>query len=338
MKPKLPILILSLFLLHLTGFTCTNDKVRDESKSNANEQTNEQTKDEKPGISKTEGIYIGETDEKGVLIEDNRTWNKDGEFKSDDSEGYIKYIEYVRSTTRKYSTEENPIEVIIDGYKPEFDRITDLKEGDKVYIATKDNVLEGSIARYYINMDDEIGSGNMFYAIADIPNALLMQTGEPVVVSRMKMENPVNSKNVTDASVTAMAKKIIEPMVKDVKMNEDYGNPEDRTPVKVEGEDLTILDKGNGEYVVGFSKRLSFDSFTGTIFTMDKSGKMVNTVSRFTPGDFGYSKLLGIIDLNNDGGLEYLVESGYYEGAGYILYNSNDGKLTEVASGFFFGV
>jgi hypothetical protein len=228
--------------------------------------------------------------------------------------------------------------VLIDGFKPEFDRITDLKEGDKIYIATKDNILEGSIARYFINMDDEIGSGNMFYAIADIPNALLLQTDEPIIVSRTKMNNPINSKKITDASVVSMAKKFIESLVKDLRMNEDYGNTDDKAPVKVVDEDLTILDKGNGEYVVGFSKRISFDSFTGMIFTMDGRGKKVNTVSRFTPGDFGYSKLLGIIDLNNDGELEYFVESGYYEGAGYILYNSNDGQLKEVASGFFFGV
>ena len=174
MKPKLQILILSLFLLHLTGFTCTNDRVNEEGKSNVNEQGTEHGNEEKPGISKIEGVYIGETDEKGILIEDNRTWNKDPEFKND-SEGYFNYIEYVRNAAKKYSNENQPIEVVIDGYKPEFDRITDLKEGDKVYIATKNEVLEGSITRYFINMDDEIGSGNMFYAIADIPNALLLQ-------------------------------------------------------------------------------------------------------------------------------------------------------------------
>lgn len=334
MKTKIQIAIFTFLLLTFSGFTCSGNKIQEENTAKGNIQN----QDENPGGNKLEGIYIGETDEKGILVEDNRTWNKDGEFKTEDAEGYFKYIQYVRDAAKKYSNESEPVEVTIEGYKEEFGRITDLKIGDKVYIATMNDVLEGSIARYLINMDDEIGSGNLFYAVADIPNALLLKTDEPVIVSRKKMENPINSKPVTDASVIAMAKKIIGPMVKDVKMVEDYGNTENKTPVKVEDEDLTILDKGNGEYVVGFSKRLSFDSYTGTIFTMDKSGKMLNTVSRFTPGDFGYSKLLGIIDLNGDGETEYLVESGYYEGSGIILYNSKNGELTEVASGFFFGV
>ena len=328
---KVKLLVLSILFLNFTAFTCTNNKITENSTSNVKDEKKEQQ-------SSISGVYIGRTDAKGILVEDNRTWNKDKEFKTDDPEGYYKYVEYINSIAKKYSQGNDSLEVLIEGYKSEFDRITDLKMDDKVYIATNNDVLEGTISSYFINLDDEIGSGNLFYGVAVVPNAMVMKADEPVIVSRSKMSSPINSNNITDASVLSMAKKIIEPLVKDVKMIDESGNTEEQTPVILSDEDFTILDKGNGEYVVGFSKRISFDSFTGTIFTMDKNGKMVNTVSRFTPGDFGYSKLLGIIDLNGDGVLEYFVESGYYEGAGYILYNSKDGELTEVASGFFFGV
>lgn len=319
-------------LLSFTGFTCEDTKTPGDVSSGDTMNSRNKTI---TSLSEN-NIFIGKTDEVGILIEDNRTHQKDAEFKFEDQDGFSNYIKYVKDLAAKYKG-ESEIEVTFDNYMPEFDRITSLKPGDKLYIATKDQVLEGSVSRYFVNVDDEIGSGNMFYAIADLPNALLLQTDQPLIVSRDKIDSPINENKVTGSDVLNNAKKIIEPMVKDLKMEDYSGNNAGEVPVKLDDEDFTIL-KDSDSYIVGFNKRIKFDSFTGMMFRMDNEGKVLETMYPFTPGDFGYMQLVGIIDLNKDGNVEYLVESGYYEGMGYLLYEFHAGKLNEVASGFFFGV
>jgi hypothetical protein len=326
-------LYFSLFiLLCFSGFTCEGSKTPETE--NAGDTMNSTVKNS-TSIDRNK-YFIGKTDEVGILIEDNRTHQQDPEFKFEDQDGFINYIKYVKDLAAKHK-DESAIEVTFDNYMPEFNRITSLKQGDNLYIATKDQVLEGSVSRYYINIDDEIGSGNMFYAIADLPNALLLQTDQPLICSRDKISSPINVNKITDTDILSNAKKIIEPLVKDVKMEDYSGNNEGEIPVKLADEDFTIL-KDRESYIVGFNKRIKFDSYTGMMFRMDKNGKITETMYPFTPGDFGYMQLIGIIDLNNDGNVEYFAESGYYEGMGYILYEFGSGKLNEIASGFFFGV
>lgn len=321
-----------LILLCFTGFTCEGGKTP--GNENAGDTMNSTGKNS-TSIDRNK-YFIGKTDEVGILIEDNRTHQEDPEFKFEDQDGFTNYIKYVKDLAAKHKG-ESEIEVTFDNYMPEFDRLTSLKPGDKVYIAAKDQVLEGSVSRYYINIDDEIGSGNMFYAIADLPNALLLQTDQPLIVSREKISSPMNAEKISDEGVLDNAKKVIEPLVKDIKMEDYSGNSPDGIPVTLEAEDFTILKDGDG-YIVSFNKRIKFDSFTGMMFRMDGNGKVLETMYPFIPGDFGYMQLFGIIDLNNDGNVEYLVESGYYEGMGYLLYEFKSGKLNEIASGFFFGV
>lgn len=270
------------------------------------------------------------------MIEDNRTHQKEKEFDFQDVNGYVNYINFVRDIAKKLKGDD--IEVVIDEYQPEFSRLTDLKLDDKLYIATDNEVLEGYIARYYINTDDEIGSGNMFYSVANVPNALLLKSDMIVIASRDKIINPVNSGKVTDAGVISNAKKVIELKTKGLKMTDYEGNLEQEIDVTINNEDFTVIDLGNSEYAVGFNKRLSFDKFISCIFVMNENGEVVKWIDNFTEPKFDYTTLMGVIDLNGDGELEYLIETGYYEGTGYGLYKSNNGVLEAIATGFFFGV
>ncbi len=313
----------------IAGFTCSGNVNKDEPQS---ESKTEETGSE---INK-DNIYIGRTDEVGILIEDNRTSQKDKEFDFQDVNGYVNYIEFVRGIAKNLKGDD--IEVVIDEYQPEFSRLTDLKLNDKLYIATENEILEGYIARYYINVDDEIGSGNMFYSVADVPNALLLKSDMTVIASRDKISNPINTKKVTDAGVIGNAKKVIEPKTKGLKMTDYEGNLEKEIDVTLDNEDFTILDLANGEYVVGFNKRLSFDKFISCVFIMNGSGEVIKWIENFTEPKFDYTTLMGVIDINDDGNFEYLIETGYYEGAGYGLYKSNNGVLEAIATGFFFGV
>ena len=313
----------------VTGFSCSGNVNKD------NPESSDKTEKVSTDINK-DNIYIGRTDEVGILIEDNRTHQKDKEFDFEDVNGYTNYFNFIREIAKKYNGDE--IEVTINEYKPEFSRLTDLKLNDKLYIATENEVLEGEIARYYINTDDEIGSGNMFYSVADVPNALLLKTDMVVIASKDKISSPINAKKVTEASVIDKAMEVMNPKTKGLKMTDFEGNLEQEVDVKLSSEDFTAIALENGDYVVGFNKRLNFDTYISCIFIMNTGGEVTNWIENFTEPKFDYTTLMGVIDLNGDGNLEYLVETGYYEGAGYGLYKSNNGVLEAIATGFFFGV
>ena len=321
--------LILILTLNITGFSCSGNVNKDDPESS------DKTEKVSANIDK-EKIYIGRTDEVGILIEDNRTHQKDKEFDFEDINGYVNYFNFVNGIAKTYKGDD--IEVTIEDYKPEFKRLTDLKLNDKLYIATDNEVLEGYIARYYINTDDEIGSGNAFYSVADVPNALLLKTDMIVIASRDKITSPINTKKVTDAGVIDKAMEVMKPKTKGMKMTDFEGNIEQEVDVKLSSEDFTAIALENGDYAVGFNKRLNFDTYISCIFIMNSSGEVTNWIENFTEPKFDYTTLMGVIDLNGDGELEYLVETGYYEGAGYGLYKSNKGVLEAIATGFFFGV
>ncbi|MBE0539219.1 MAG: hypothetical protein IH620_05855, partial [Ignavibacterium sp.] len=85
-------------------------------------------------------------------------------------------------------------------------------------------------------------------------------------------------------------------------------------------------------------KRLSFDTYASAVLIMDENGKVIQEPSQLIKSDFMYLTALGTADYNNDGILELIIETGYYEGRGYELWKyTKDGHIT-IASGFNFGV
>jgi hypothetical protein len=70
---------------------------------------------------------------------------------------------------------------------------------------------------------------------------------------------------------------------------------------------------------------------------MNEDGKIKLKVSDLTKG-FTYTKSIGIVDTDGDGMYEIIIESGYYEGAGFELLKYSNGEFIPIANGFNWGV
>ena len=355
---KKSILYLTLLLFLPVFIACSN---KEEAEGNLSEGRNlseaKDTKDtgEGSGRQNSSGdgeAYIGKTDVHGILVQDNYVVqlpeNKDYFNFSEYGIDYEKYSNYIKDILKKYKESEFSEEktsYIIDDYVSEFGRLTDLKRGDKFYISIPGNVLEGDVGMYFIELEDEIGSGNIFYPVLVVPNASMLKADETVIVSKNKDMSAINNTKITDQALIGKFANAIKPLVKGVEeMEYKDGVPEPvGKPVEVKAEDITVFEgsfsgSGSNEYLVGYVKRLSFEAFVWGLFVMDSNGNIVETVQKITPNSFEYGQLYGIIDYDGDGKYEFILETGYYEGAGMGLYKVSKEGMEMLANGFFFGV
>ncbi len=282
----------------------------------------------------------------GFIIEDHIAYkqNIDNWGKGDFGIIYENYINYVKDIVKKYSSYNDTVrEYYIKGWKDEFSKLTNIKPNDGFFISTPDRVCEVNIDGYYIIIDDEIGGGILFYPAAEYLPRGLVPDYDILVCSPQIVKNNIDLTGITDKKTLDKFKSKLLPMLKNVKYSEWESDKEKWIEVSSITDDELKVFKGNftgkdNQYLVSYTKRLSFDTYASAVLIMDENGKVIIEPSQLIKSDFTYITALGKADNNNDGILELIIETGYYEGRGYELWKySKDGHVT-IASGFNFGV
>lgn len=297
-------------------------------------------------LSAQEKVYFAEkAGSMGFMIEDHITFNKNIDTWGITEYGmdFDKYYAYVRNIVKKYSTYNDTVkEYYIEGWKDEFSRFTDIKPGTKFYVSSSDNVMEAEVTGYYINLDDEIYGGVMFYPMAQYRGRVQLPDYKVLVCSQNKKMGKITNKSIKDKDVIKAIKSKVLSFVKGLTYTDWEGDKEINRKIKsIAKDEITIFRLNSGgqdqEYLVSYTKRLDFDNFASAIYIMDEDGNIKSKVSDLTKG-FTYTKSIGIVDTDGDGMYEIIIESGYYEGAGYELLKYTKDGYIPIATGFNWGV
>ena len=327
------IFYLFLFSFFVCALACT--KVDNKSQSSGTPSTDDT-------------VYIGMTRELGIYVEDHVTPKKFTDFFGWDTvygTGYEKYIDYCREMVKKYDkTMKKTNEYTFCEYEKGFDKLTNLKIGSKLYVSLTNGVFPGDVDKYVFDFEDEIGAGNIFYPVLNMPTAQVIPSNEIVIVSGYSNMSEINKDGIKERSTIDHFKEIMLPYLKNVVATDYIDDEEIEKKVEsIDDEEIKVFKgnftgKGENEYVVSYWRRLSFDTFATAIFIMKYDGEIINKHFDLREKDFTYVRLDGIVDYNGDGVYELIIADGYYEGGGTGLYRlfGNDYKL--VAYGFYFGV
>jgi len=293
-------------------------------------------------------VYIGMTRELGVYVEDHVTPKKFTDFFGWDTvsgTGYDKYIDYCREMVKKYdNTMKKTNEYTFDEYEEGFDKLTNLKIGDKLYVSLTNGVFPGDVDKYVFDFEDEIGAGNIFYPVLNLPTTQVIPSNEIVIVSGYTNMSEINKDGITERMTIDHFKEIIMPYLKNVVATDYIDNKEIQKKIEsIDDEEIKIFKgnftgKSNNEYAVSYLKQLSFQTFATAIFIMNYEGEVLNKHFDLRESDFTYVRLDGIVDYNGDGVYELIIADGYYEGGGTGLYRLIGHNYKLVAYGFYFGV
>lgn len=282
----------------------------------------------------------------GFIIEDHiaykqniNTWGN-----SETGINYESYINYIKDIVKKYSSYNDTVrEYYIEGWKNEFSKLTNIKPKDAFFISSPDKIYEVNISGYYINIDDGIGGGVLFYPAAKYLPRNYMPDYEILVCSPQVLKSKIDLTGITDKKTLDKFKSKLLPLLKNVKYSDWETGKEKWKEVRSISDDEIKVFKGNftgkvNQYLVCYTKRLSFDAFASAILIMDENGKVILEPSQLIKSDFMYLTAIGTADYNNDGILELIIEIGYYEGRGYELWKYSKDLHITIASGFNFGV
>jgi hypothetical protein len=289
------------------------------------------------------GYYFAMWNTKKIIVEDYQKVNENlNSADSNYSLAYEKYGESLKELLKKYAGySEGQVEYYIESFKPEFAVYTDLRPGDKLFISTTIDLLEGEIDGYYINLDDQIGGGAVFYATLKVQKKNLLEDYEILLCSSSPGMTKLNRTGITNKDMKKDFKSYIMPLLKGLKTIGDDGT---EIPLKnIKDEDIRIF-KGNftgkndDEYLVGLTVRNDFTNYSSLIYVMDEDGKVINEFAPLVKNNFYFSDIYAIVDTNGDGIYELITNDGYYEGGGYNLQGFDGQKLVVKTSGFMFGV
>jgi hypothetical protein len=193
-------------------------------------------------------------------------------------------------------------------------------------------------------MEDLIGGGVIFYVALKTPEGAVFSPYETVILSKSSGMTQITAAKMQDDFTLNKFSKILMKHLSGVRvMNMDSPNGKWSKLKSVDTADFTVFKgsftgKGKDEYLVSFCMRVAFDAFASVTYIMNPEGKIIKTVFELIEKDFGYSKAIGICDLNGDGKFEILAESGYYEGMSLSIWKLKEGEYKMIANGFAFGV
>ncbi len=337
-------------LIFLSGsvISCTK-KSDDSGKNDKSMQTNEQgdvSQNKSVGRQVSDTVFFGRWDGKRVIVDDYYKFNSNESLSDSTGEGYDKYGTRLRDIINKYQKyDEKQQEYFFDDYKPEFADYTSFKKSDKVYISASSGVYAAEVTGYYINMDDMIGAGTIFYAMVTPTAGAKFEENEIVVCSFNNNMSAVNRKGVTNQTIIDDFKKLMMPKLKGVTISEydDKGQQKTIPLTKISNEDIKIFEgsftgKGKSEFLVSVRLQNDFTNFTSLIYVMDAEGKVISEFIPLAVNNFTFSMADGVVDMNGDGVLEVITYDGYYEGGGYNLNKYNGGLWKALTTGFVFGV
>lgn len=338
--------LLLLCLLGLSTIICGKSGGDDKSAS-GDKSTTESTEGNKKPSTSNDTVYFAQWNGKKIIIEDNYKYaENEKQMTQETGSDYEAYGNRLKELVKKYGKyDENTYEYYIEGYHDEFAAYTSLKKGSKLYAATTRGVYPIEINGYYVNMDDMIGGGVVFYAAADAPSGALFDERELMTVSyNSNMSKAL--KPTEDEALIAKFTGYVMPKLKDIKVtvyNEKTQKEETKKLETLTKEDIQVFKgsftgAGKDEYLVGIKFNNEATSFTSAAWIMDGAGNVLKEVSPLTPSNFTFSQPYQVIDANSDGIYEIITYDGYYEGGGYN-YNKYDGNGYKlVTTGFVFGV
>lgn len=306
-----------------------------------------------------EAVYFAQSiGDKGIILEDHITThnNADSWGKSQYGMNYEGYTNYIKDIVKKYSAYNDTVrEYFLTDYKPEFEKLTNIKIGDRFYISSEKDVYLSEVTGYYIRMDDEIGGGNIFYELLTNPKEsneadVSFSEYELLVCTKNGNMSKIDRTGITDASARNNFKKLIIPKLKKVKVMDPNSRANkwdlllsiDDEDLKIFSAPLTNAAGSDGKLLplnlLSFAKAVAPTEFASGVWILDETGKVLKEFSKLKEKDFNYMKVTGIVDIDGDGIYEIITEDGYYEGAGYGLWKFNKDKFDYIASGFAFGV
>ena len=294
---------------------------------------------------------------KGIILEDHITFhnNLDTWGKSQYGFNYEAYSNYMKDIVKKYGTYSDSVrEYSFTDYKPEFAKLTDIKPGDRFYFSTEKDIYLSKVTGYYMRLDDEIGGGNIFYALLKTPKEsnekdVSFDDYELLVATKNGNMSKLNHTGITNSAEIQKFKKTLMPLLKKVEVTDMGDKKVWKKMTSISDDDLKIFKApltnavdANGNlidlYLVSFCKALSFDDFASGIWIMDSKGKVLKEFSKLKEKDFNYTKVTSIVDTDGDGVYEIITTDGYYEGSGVGLWKYNKDHFDYIASGFAFGV
>jgi hypothetical protein len=299
-----------------------------------------------PAASSQEKVYFAKpVNSNGFIIEDHLSFRNNIDYWSKTEYGmdYDKYDLYINDILKKYASYNDTVkEYYIEGWHEEFSHFTDIKPGARFYISSNDNVWEGEVTGYYINLDDEIYGGVIFYPFIEYTSRVKLPDYELVICSQNKKISKIENKSTSNKEVRENIKRELLPHVKNLTYSDWEGEKEVKNKIKsIANDEIMIFklsSKGQDqEYLVSYTKRLNFDNFASAVFIMDEEGEIKSKPSDLSTG-FTYTKSIGIVDTDGDGMYEIIIESGYYEGSGYELLKFTKDGYAPIANGFNWGL
>jgi len=294
-------------------------------------------------------VYIGMTNTSNtVLLEDNSfSYNESLWQKDEYGYTYQNYIEFIINFTEK-----NPGETDTNGnltywkYYPEFEKLTDIRIGDKYYVSTFTGVYEATVTGYVIHPDDSYINSNMFYVLLDVKNDKPLETGKEAIISTFayitilrgegKKETEQHNKGLDVIRNNTIGKKFIS-------LDEEGNNEIKKEFTDFNNNDFRIF-KGSftetdtEQFFANFSQRFSFMYYINTSYIINNNGEIIFKVLEAEDKDFNYYIVKGIIDIDKDGIDEVLIDIGYYEGTGLFLHKYSGNGYKIIAEGFIAGV
>lgn len=348
----LKISVLLLFIMFFTA-SCTKKSGEtlktDSTSGDKNSQTEKNPTGEKSGTqtAANDTVFFAEWNGKKLIIEDNYSY-ADNEKKFTDKEGndYYAYGEKLKNIVKKYSKydEQNP-EYYFGEFKPEFSGFTSLKPGRKIFVSTPKGIFQTEINGYYINLDDMIGGGVIFYATADLPKDFTLGERDLVICSYNSNMSKSDLTGVTEQSLLDKFKSALMPVLKDITVVE-YDAAGNETSVKlkeIKNDEMKIFKgnftaKGGNEFLVGVNLRNNATNFSSGIWVMDENGKIIKEFKPLEINNFTFGTPHMVIDYNGDGIMEVITSDGYYEGGGYNFHKFSGGEFKTITTGFIFGV
>lgn len=350
MKKFLVYLAVSLFCINV--FSCSKNSGQKES----GDKTVSDSSSKKQGelSSKTGGVdrqvsdtvFFGRWDDKRLILEDNYKYAENEKKMEQNPESYDLYGDKLKDIVKKYSKydEQNP-EYSFKEFKPEFAQYTTLKIGDKVYVSAKSGVYAAEVSGYYVNFDDLIGAGAVFYAELRLPHEASLENDEIVVCSFNNNMKAVTGSGVTSQDVLDKFKAYLLPKLKGVKVTvyDDKGNESIKPIDKLANDDIKVFkgnftSSGSDEYLVSVLLRNDFTNFTSAVYVMNSDGKILAELAPLAANNFTFSQPEMTVDFNGDDILEIITNDGYYEGGGYNFHKFENGKFKTLTTGFVFGV
>jgi len=265
-------------------------------------------------------LFLCRAGELGIYLDNNFEWDQAKD-------------EAIFNLFEKFRNNNQASEVFFNEFRSEFKQFTELKPGDKLYVSTDLGIFETKVIGYVIESDANIN----FYTVLSKPDNIYFNSEtyytKYYLCSQNEIKNTINYEEEKDDIIRNKISNTLKKYDSKIKKNSEF---ETEKVIKIfKG---SFVNKGETEYAVSYVYRISFDSYASGIFIFDNNGNILIDVFGFTPEDFNFTELEGIVDYNDDGLNELLLNIGYYEGYSLHIFKYEKDKFVIVTSGFNIGV